>query len=139
MSGKQVVESINYTYLGVSVVLLIVSYYLLYSTKLETHKEKKKGEIRKDTVLVQTDKGEIKMDPNIFEMHMNKMKDNIIKLSENLSNSKCGVIKQYLDDTKDNTKSFIELNNGNYKDFCNLDTQYKLVDNHILKEREFLR
>lgn len=139
MSGStNTKENINYTYLCVATILLIISYYLLHTLKKE-HKEKEKRESSsKNTILVQTSKGEIKMDANIFEIHMNRMKGNIISLSENMSGSKCSVIKKYLETTKQNTKSFIELNHNN-KDFCKMDIQYKMVNPQILKERELLR
>lgn len=135
------IETINYTYLGVSVVLLIITYYTLRKTKSSIQKiELDESNIERKSILVKTKNGDIKMDPNIFEMHMNRMKKNIIKLNENLTASDCVNIKEHLIRAKKNTKSYINLNYNNVdSDFCDMGSRFKLVDDYILQERELLR
>ena len=104
MSKIQPIEFINYSYLGAAIVLLIICYYFLQSTKEKLHKKNlEKDDIQRKSIKVQTNKGEIAMDPNVFEMHMKRMKDNIIELNKNFSAKDCGNIKKYLERTKLNT------------------------------------
>ena len=69
MSKIQPIEFINYSYLGASIVLLIICYYFLQSTKEKLHKKNlEKDTIQRKSIKVQTNKGEIAMDPNVFEI-----------------------------------------------------------------------
>jgi hypothetical protein len=139
------VETINYNYLGLSIVFLILTYYWLEHTKKAiTRKEEQvtKNGNTGNHIMVTTKKGDIEMDTNVFEHHMRRMKDNIIQLNQKFTDDECSKLKEYLDNAKINTKSYINLNNAktnNSSDFCNLDLRYDLVDNNILQEREILR
>lgn len=139
MSKIQPIEFINYSYLGAAIVLLIVCYYFLQSTKEKLHKKNlEKDDIQRKSIKVQTNKGEIAMDPNVFEMHMKRMKDNIIELNKNFSAKDCGNIKKYLERTKLNTKSYINANNVN-SDFCDIKSKFGMIDDYILQERDLLK
>ena len=127
------IEKINYTYLGVTVLMLMLVYYILCATK----KYKKQHRFNKSNViLIQTNKGEIRMDTNLFEMHMNRIKDSIIELSNGLECEKGDTMRNYLTKTKNDTKSFISLNDPNNKLRSNAN---KIVDNYILKQHNMLK
>jgi hypothetical protein len=139
------VETINFTYLGLAIVFLIITYYWLEQTKQKiTQKEKrvaKNGNTGKH-ILVKTEKGDIEMDTNVFEHHMSRMKDNIVQLNQKFTDKECSDLKEYLDNAKSNTQSYIDLNKNDKKepnDFCSLDARYGLVDDYMLQERDGLR
>lgn len=135
MSG---IEHINYKYLGISVVFLILTYYYLNNTK-NVIKKKDLDNAHKSSVKVMTSKGEIYMDPNVFEIHMNRLKENIIKIHKDFNKNDCPSLKNYLDKAKINTKKYIKMNTKNNKPkFCDL-THYDIFDDYIFQERELLK
>ena len=142
------VEPVNYSYFIASIILLIICYYFLKSTQSKLHdKNLIENDAQKKTIKVQTAKGEICMDPNIFEMHMNRMKDNIMELNTQFSEKDCGELKKYLDKTKNNTAEYININtnhshltpDGHNSDFCDITKQPKLINDIILEKRELLK
>ena len=142
------VEPINYSYFIASIILLIMCYYFLKSTQSQLHdKNLIENDAQKKTIKVRTAKGEICMDPNIFEMHMNRMKDNIMELNTQFSEKDCGELKKYLDKTKNNTAEYININTnhshltpvGHNSDFCDITKQPKLINDIILEKRELLK
>jgi hypothetical protein len=132
-------ESINYKYLGTTVVFLLLAYYYLYATKQQLKKRETQN-VFKDSVRVLTKKGEIYMDPNIFEMHMSRVKENIISIHKNFDKTDCSSIKAYLDDAKINIEEYIKMNvDQSSMSMC----EYKNIDNifndNILQESEILK
>jgi hypothetical protein len=133
------VENVNYKYLGMAVVFLIMTYYYLSNTKSDIYL-KKINDKSDDKIYIMTSKGKISMDNNVFEKHMNRMKKNIVDLQHNFSKKNCTELKKYIDDAKNQTKKYIDLNKNNIgPDFCNLNNSLKMIDNNILKERELLK
>jgi hypothetical protein len=140
MLKNKPVELINYSYMVTAVIILIMCYSFMKSTKQKLHMKKiDKYDIQQKTITVQTKKGEIVMDPNVFEMHMKRVKDNIVELNKNFSVDDCSGIKKYLDRTKKNTKSYINSNTNGNSDFCDLDSGINLMDDHVLQERNALK
>ena len=129
MANINSVEPINYYYLGFATVLLLVCYYFLQTTKNQLQQKKiLKDDIQKKSIVVKTKNGDIVMDPNVFEMHMKRMKDNIIELNKNFSESDCVNIKKYLDATQTTTKDYININTNDINpDFCDLRSRIGLV------------
>lgn len=141
MTTNTPIEKVNYTYLVGCIILLLITYYMLRKTKTYIHnKELHDADIERKTVHVKTQKGDIYMDSNVFEMHMNRIKKNIIELNKNLTTLDCVNIKEYLDRAKINTKKYIDINYDNADSkFCDLSTQLNIVDDNILQEREMLK
>jgi hypothetical protein len=142
------IEPINYSYFIASIILLIICYYFLKSTQSQLHEKNLiENDTQQKTIKVRTAKGEICMDPNIFEMHMNRMKDNIMELNTQFSDKECGELKKYLDKTKNNTSEYININTnhlhlpsiGHNSDFCDKNKQSKLINDVILEKRELLK
>jgi hypothetical protein len=134
-------EPINYSYLVVSFIVLILCYYFLRSTQTQLYKKKMNDSVgQRKTIKVTTQKGEIYMDPNIFEMHIKRMKSHITELNKNFSDNECADLKKYLDKTKDNVNSYIKLNTDSIDpDFCSPLNKNVLIDDSILNERELLK
>jgi hypothetical protein len=133
------VENVNYKYLGMAVVFLIMTYYYLSSTKSDIY-IKKINDKSDDKIYIMTANGKISMDNNVFEKHMNRMKKNISDLQHNFSKKHCDEMKKYIDAAKNQTKKYIDLNKHNIgPDFCKLDPSLKMIDDNILKERELLK
>jgi hypothetical protein len=139
------IETINFNYLGLAIVFLIITYYWLEHTKQTiTQKEKQVAKTSNtgEHILVTTEKGDIEMDTNVFEHHMNRMKDNIVQLNQKFTDKECSNLKEYLDKAKTNTQKYIDLNKNDIKepnDFCSLDLRYELVDDYVLQERNMIR
>lgn len=134
-------EPINYYYLAISVIVLIICYYYLCYTDNKLHIKKiEKDNIESKSIKVITLNGEIMMDPNIFEMHIKRMRGNIFELNKKFTKGDCKNIKNYLDNTKSNINSYININTNNMDpNFCNMNSDIRLVDNNILQEIELLR
>ena len=124
-----------------TIVLLIVTYYILRRTKSYIHKkELDESDIERKSIRVKTVKGDIYMDPNIFEMHINRMKDNISKLNESLTSKDCKLVKNYLDRAKISARNYININSNNMKaDFCKSNNLFKLINDNVLQERDLLK
>jgi hypothetical protein len=138
------VETINFNYLGLSIVFLIITYYwLIYTKHIITQKEKQVNKsVNGKYIKVTTKKGDIEMDTNVFENHMSRMKDNIIQLNQKFTDKECSDLKEYLDNAKNNTQSYINLNKNDIDtstDFCDLNSRFELVNDYMLQEREMLR
>jgi hypothetical protein len=136
------IETINFNYLGLAIVFLLVTYYWLEHTKRTiTIAEKKiaKNGNTGEHILVTTNKGEIEMDTNVFEHHMGRMKDNLVQLNQKFTDRECFELKEYLDKAKLNTQRYIDLNKNESAEFCNLESRYEMVDDYMLQDRELLR
>ena len=137
---NKTIDPVNYSYLTVSIIVLIICYYFLQSTQSKLHEKIViDNDNQKKTIKVQTANGEIYMDPNIFEMHMTRMKNNIIELQKNLSYKDCNELKQYVDNIKKNTNSYIDINTNSSSDFCDIHSRTDLIDDYILQERDILK
>lgn len=133
------IEPINYKYFGIAIVFLLLTYYYLSSTKDHIYKKEIYNK-KYENVKIKTKNGNITMDPNIFEMHMLRTKDNIVFLQKNFNPKKCDMIKKYLENAKNHIKKYIHLNTENINDeFCDFKTRFKLVDDNLVKEREMLK
>lgn len=124
-----------------TIVLLMITYYTLRRTKAYIHKkELDESDIERKSIRVKTEKGDIYMDPNVFEMHMNRMKDNINKLNERLTSGDCDIIKTHLERAKTSARNYININSNNMDaDFCKTDARFKLLNDNVLQERDNLK
>ena len=130
------IEPVNYKYFGVSIIFLILTYYYLVNTQNIIHNNNNNNK----HVIIKTKDGEIGMNPNIFEMHMQRLKNNILYIHKNFNPNKCSIIKKHLANVKIHTKRYIELNKENIdSEFCDLKSRFKLIDDNMLKEREMLK
>jgi hypothetical protein len=131
-------EKVNYKYFGIAVVFLIMAYYFLTITQ----KSIKKKAIKKEEtngVSVITEKGKITLDPNIFEMHMKRIKENITYIKNNINTKKCSELKEYLNKAKLLTSEYLNANQNSLNtDFCNSNRMMFLNDETI-KEKELLK
>jgi hypothetical protein len=136
MSG---IESIDYKYLGVAVVFLLLAFFYLTNIKNEI-RQHTNSKTFNSSVKVLTSKGEIYMDPNIFEKHMERIKETIINIHQNFDKRDCPKLKIYLDNAKIQTAGYIQMNKKDINtDFCNVDNKLDLFDDNILKERTLLK
>jgi hypothetical protein len=135
------VEPINYYYLATSVVLLIICYYFLCSTENKLRIKKiEKDNIESKSIKVRTSKGEILMDPNIFEMHIKRMRGNIFELNKKFTSADCANIKRYIDNTKSNITSYININTDDIDpSFCDSNSNMRLIDDNAVRELELLK
>lgn len=132
----QYIESVNYRYLGVSIVFLIFAYGFLLNTKNKIIK----NNIKNNNMFIKTitPDGEIYMDIGVFEMHIKRLRDNLVDLYKNMDVENCGILKSHLDNISQNTKKFINENSGNFDtSFCN--TENKLFDDTLLQEYTLLK
>lgn len=124
------IEPVNYKYLGIAIVFLLFTYFYLEKTKKHINRKTMKTSYR-SSIKVLTKKGEIYMDPNIFEMHMNRLKNNIIILHKKIDMSNCSDLTKYLNDAKAKTNSYIKMNIKSINNsFC---------DDNVLIEIELLK
>lgn len=141
MDKTKSVEPINYYYLATSVVLLIICYYFLCSTENKLRIKKiEKDNIESKSIKVRTSKGEIMMDPNIFEMHIKRMRGNIFELNKKFTSADCANIKRYIDNTKSNITSYININNDDIDpSFCSANSNMRIIDDNAVRELELLK
>lgn len=130
-------EEVNYLYFGLSVVILIITYSCLCGTK--TYLKKKRIERKKvgNGVVVHTMKGDIVMDPNIFEMHLKRMKKNLAALHKS-GRFDCRAMEEHLRHVSDDVKKYINLNYDDVGKYCSVDAQ-RMIDDNILRERNRLK
>jgi hypothetical protein len=132
-------EPVNYKYLGIAILFLLITYYFLENTKKKIRTKELKDSY-KSSIKVLTQKGEIQMDSNIFEMHMTRLKTNIVNLHKQFDKGNCPKLKKYLDKAKKNTTSYIKMNiKTTDNSFCDPNKQHNLFDDNILQEIELLK
>lgn len=138
MSGYSI-EPLNYKYLGIAIVLLIICYYFLQinGNKLRI-KPSAAQNIQQKTITVYTKNGDIVMDPNIFELHLKRTKNTINELNNNLDNFDYENINDRIIRAKKSIGAYIDAQNIN-TDICSPNNQLSLVDNNMLNERDVLR
>lgn len=120
-------------YFSVSLFALMLACYFLYSTKKYIYKKVIVNKIS-DAVTVQTNNGVIRMDPNVFENHIKRVKSNLLELNRQFSPEICEGILEHLQKNKNETAEFIKQNQLD-GDFCDIDARYKLVDDSIIKKQ----
>jgi hypothetical protein len=106
---KGKIEKVEYHYLYGAIIFLIISYYFLHNTRrnsLGNHNY----DIQKKIISVKTEHGDKYMDPNIFEMHLRKLKDTISLL--HTDDNYCDELQNYLGKVKVNLSEFIKINSG---------------------------
>ena len=131
------VEPVNYKYFGISILFLILTYWYMVDTKHDIYKKEVQNS---NGIKAYAKNGEVVIDPNIFEMHMTRIKDNLGIIHKKFDPKKCDVIKQHLDSVKVQTGRYINLNKDNIdSDFCDLESRFKLVNDNMLQEREMLK
>jgi hypothetical protein len=131
-------EKVNYKYFGIAVVFLIMTYYFLTITQKSIHKKILEKE-ETSGVTVITEKGKVTLDPNIFEMHMKRIKENITYIKSNINTKKCSELKKYLKKAKLLTSEYLNANQDDLTiDFCNSNRMLFLNDETI-KEKELLK
>ena len=133
--------TIEQKYLTVSVVILVISYCLLKFTKKNMHlitniKDLENTQYNK-TVNLKTCKDSLEVDSNIFEMHMTRLKNNIINISNNMTSNDCRNLKKYLQKSGVNLKKNISEIKKNDKDFCS-DEFNRLMEINILNYKKEL-
>jgi hypothetical protein len=133
--------TIEQKYLVVSIIILIISYSLLKFTKKNIHlitniKDLENTQFNK-TINLKTCKDSLEVDSNLFEMHMSRLKNNIIKISNNMTSMDCRNLKKYLQTSDINLKKTINEIKENDKDFCT-DEFNRLIDVNILNYKKEL-
>jgi hypothetical protein len=132
------INNLNYRYLGCAVLFFLISYYFLYITKKSMIQYDINIKMKdKSSIKVLTSKGEIQMNSNIFEMHMNKTKETINKLTKNITTKDCNSLKKYLDDANINVKNYITLNTNDTNALCA--NNNNIFNDSVIKERELLK
>ena len=136
MNGDNV---INFSYLAISVLILFVVYAILKGMKNSFHKNK--NNMSRNTILVETGKDIMRMQPDIFEVHLNRLKNSLTSLNNTFSDYDCDEIKQYLDSSHNDLQKFIKLNKNDMSDsdFCTLDSDDIIIDRYISNERELIQ
>jgi hypothetical protein len=133
------IESVNYKYLGITIIFLIFTIFYLQNIKKGIQRKAIETSYN-STIKVLTQKGEIYMDPNIFEMYLTRLKNNIISLHQKFDKSNCQHLKQYLNKSKINTKQYIDINTKNVNPlFYDMNNQNNIFNNGILQEKELLK
>ena len=128
---------IDLSYFGLSMIALLLACYLLYCTKKHIYKKVIINKIGgSNSINVKTKDGTIKMDPNVFENHIKRIKTNLIELNGQFSSETCDDILKHLKNTKIETNSFIIKNDTKGGDFCDIDARYKLVDDYIIGQHK---
>ncbi len=129
--------TINLLYFGTSMVALMLVCYLLYCTKRHIYKKVIINKVGgSNSINVQTKDEVIKMDPNVFENHISRIKANLIELNGQFSSETCDDILKHLKNSKTETNTFIIDNDVGKGDFCDIDARYKLVDDYIIKQHK---
>jgi hypothetical protein len=133
--------SVEEKYLIVSVIILILSYCLLKFTKKNVHLISNINDLQNTqynkTINLKTCKNSIEIDSNLFEMHMNRLKNNIFNISNNMSAMDCRGLKKYLQNSNINLKKNINSIKKNDKDFCS-DEFNRLMDINIINYKKEL-
>jgi hypothetical protein len=132
------INNLNYKYLGFAVIFFLITYYFLYITKKSIVQYDIDIKMKdKSSIKVLTSKGEIYMNSNIFEMHMNRVKETIHKLTKNITTKDCNSLKKYLDDANINIKNYITLNTNDTNALCA--NNNNIFNDSVIKERELLK
>lgn len=134
-------EPINYYYLATSVIVLIICYYYLWDTGNKLRIKKiERDKIESKTIKVKTLKGDVMMDPNIFEMHIRRMRRNILELNKKFTKTECDDIRMYINNTKSNINSYININTNSIdSNVCKTNSNIRVIDDNILQELELLK
>ena len=105
------VGHIDYCYLFASIIFLVICYLYIKSTMTMPCKKKinRSSEKNKINVIIKTDV--IKLDPNIFEMYLKKIKEDLILLNEFYTNNQDHQFKiDKLTIPRQQLKSYIGIN-----------------------------
>lgn len=131
---KGKIEKVEYHYLYGAIIFLILSYYFLHHTRSNVH-GKYNYDVQKKIISVKTENGDKYMDPNIFEMHLRKLKDNISLL--HTDDNYCDELKNYLGKVKVNLSEFIKINSGEInRPIDDADPSYKISE--LLQDIEII-
>lgn len=106
-------EQINYNYLGLTVVLIAITYFLV------AHNKVKESAVHLDQtdrgfVKVYTAKGIERIDPDLLIMHLGKIKHILgnAVYSVAITDDKYDVLMKYVDDAKKQLMSYIDINSN---------------------------
>jgi len=131
-------KELNYRYLGCAILFFMMTFYFLRATKKSVHSYDIVMQKNDDsTIKVITQKGAMHINKNNFELHMDKIKKNISKLSKHITKTDCPTLKKYLRNAKINTKNYIELNSKNLNNFC--DNKNNIFNDKVFEERNLLK
>ena len=75
MSFSEEFESVNYNFLGVTIIVLLITFFILSTTK--SRPCQKIISMNKKVIKVKKAKGDFMLEPNIFEMHIKRLKRNL--------------------------------------------------------------
>ena len=105
------VDHIDYCYLFASFIFLVICYLYIKSTMTMPYKKKINRSSEKNTINVIIKTDVIKLDPNIFEMYLKKIKEDLILLNEFYTNNQDHQFKiDKLTIPRQQLKSYIGIN-----------------------------
>ena len=105
------VGHIDYCYLFASIIFLVICYLYIKSTMTMPYKKKINRSSEKNTINVIIKTDVIKLDPNIFEMYLKKIKEDLILLNEFYTNNQDHQFKiDKLTIPRQQLKSYIGIN-----------------------------
>lgn len=105
------VGHIDYCYLFASIIFLVICYLYIKSTMTMPCKKKINRSSEKNTINVIIKTDVIKLDPNIFEMYLKKIKEDLILLNEFYTNNQDHQFKiDKLTIPRQQLKSYIGIN-----------------------------
>jgi len=105
------VDHIDYCYLFASIIFLVICYLYIKSTMTMPYKKKINRSSEKNTINVIIKTDVIKLDPNIFEMYLKKIKEDLILLNEFYTNNQDHQFKiDKLTIPRQQLKSYIGIN-----------------------------
>lgn len=127
MNNSDTSKDINFVYLIISIIILFISYAALLNVK-ENIVIKKTA---KPYILLQTDSDIIKIKPDIFDIHLQHLKDKLFVLNNNFDKANCPRIKKYLEDSHYDLQKFILENGGEVDEASEID----LISRNLLNNK----
>jgi len=125
-------ENINYLYLGYSILFLIGTFYYLEYTKKDIVKTKY---LQNNKTLCCED--DIYTNDDLFELHLKKIKDKLMKLSKYYDKNNCECLKVHIKNADKSLKKYINLNRLDINDGI-YNPSFSL-NQEIIKERKILK
>lgn len=117
----------NFLYLVVSVVILLIVYNILMTTKERIHEQ---------NIIIETRKNLYEVPRDICELYISNLTKNVALLYKNLDKSRCKNLKKYLEKAHDDLKEFTQNVNIDINDVDLI--RYDVIDKYdIFKDSDF--
>jgi len=130
-------KNITYIYLIISLIILIIVIQILYKTQNSI--SKKKYNLSNNTILLEQDDIIIKVKPEMLDGHLTTLKDNLMKLNNKITNSKCAELKQFLINAKKDLANFIDTTNIDKNKLCHYKNDGIFINKMLAKEKKMLK